>query len=39
MWGTYVHMCTKYKVSTSNHAPGGGAQMMPTLTMPTTDKA
>ena len=24
MWGTYVHMCTKYKVSMSNHVPGGG---------------
>ena len=22
MWGTYVHMYTKYKVFTSNHVPG-----------------
>ena len=24
IWGTYVHMCTKYKVSMSNPVPGGG---------------
>ena len=28
IWGTYVHKCTKYEVSMSNHVPGGGAQMM-----------
>ena len=22
MWGTYVHMCTKYKVSMSKHVLG-----------------
>ena len=24
IWGTYVHMCTKYEVSMSNPVPGGG---------------
>ena len=44
MWGTYVHMYTKYKVSMSNPLAKGCAQMtmpmMPMLMMPTpTDKA
>ena len=38
MLGTYVHMCTKYEVSMSNHVPGGrcAQTMMP---MPTQDNA
>ena len=24
IWETWVHMCTKYEVSMSNHVPGGG---------------
>ena len=24
IWGTYVHMYTKYEVSMSNTVPGGG---------------
>ena len=24
MWGTYVHICTKYEVSMSNPVSGGG---------------
>ena len=24
IWGIYVHICTNYEVSMSNHVPGGG---------------
>ena len=42
IWGTYVHMYTKYEVSMSNPVPGGGAQTMMPMTTPmpmTMDKA
>ena len=32
IWRTYVHMCTKYEVSMSNHVPEGGVQMMMMMT-------
>ena len=32
IWGTYVHMCTKYEVSMSNHVPGGRCAQMMTMT-------
>ena len=32
MWGTYVHMYTKYEFSTYNSVPGGVCAQMPMLT-------